>query len=225
MRTEGLPTAGEMTPETVAAWLGAPRFRDAQVAGRTRRPGVALGLGVTGGGGDVLLVEAACLPGRGALQVTGTVGVLMRESANVALTWVRSHLDRLAGAVRLDDSTDVHVHLAEAARLKDGPSAGVALAVALVSALTGRAAPADVAMSGELTLAGTVEPVGGIREKVLGACRARMTAVVLPPGNEADIAESCGDELPGGIRVCCARTMGCGVFGDGDAPRTPLATG
>ena len=96
---------------------------------------------------------------------------------------------------------------AEAARSKDGASAGVALAVALVSALTGRPARGDVAMSGELTLAGTVEPVGGIREKVLGACRARMTAVVVPSGNEADIAESFGDEPPGGIRVCYARTM------------------
>ena len=208
LQTEGLPPPGEMTPETVAAWLGAPRFRDAQIAGRTRRPGVTVGLGVTGGGGgDVLLVEAACLPGRGALQVTGTVGPLMRESVDVALTWVRANAARLVGAAGPDDSTDVHVHLAEAARSKDGASAGVALAVALVSALTGQASPTDVAMSGELTLAGTVEPVGGIREKVLGACRARMTAVVLPSGNEADIAESFGDEPPGGIRVCYARTM------------------
>ena len=207
LRTEGLPPPGEMTPETVAAWLGAPRFRDAPIAGRTRRPGVAMGLAAMATGGEVLVVEAACLPGRGRLRVTGTAGPLLRESANVALTWVRANAARLVGVAGPDDSPDVHVHLAEAARSKDGASAGVALAVALVSALTGRPARADVAMSGELTLAGTVEPVVGIREKVLGACRARMTAVVLPRGNEADIAESFGDEPPGGIRVCYARTM------------------
>lgn len=98
------------------------------------------------------------------------------------MTWVRSHAKRLCGAARLDDSTDVHVHLAEAAKLKDGPSGGVTLAVALVSALTGRMARVDVAMTGEFTLAGTVESVGGITAKVLGACRARMTTVLLPVG-------------------------------------------
>ena len=207
LRAEGLPLPGEMGPEAMSVWLRAPRFRDEEVAARTRRPGVALGLAVTGEGGDVLLVEAARLPGRGALHVTGTAGPMMRESANVAVTWVRSHAERLAGAARLDESTDVHVHLAEAARWKDGPSAGVALAAALVSALTGQPARSGVAMTGELTLAGTVEPVGGIREKVLGACRARMAAVVLPVANEADIAESFGGELPGGITVHYARTM------------------
>ena len=207
LRAERLPLPGEMGPEAMSAWLRAPRFRDEEVAARTRRPGVALGLAVTGEGGDVLLVEAACLPGRGKLHVTGTAGPMMRESANVAVTWVRSHAERLAGAARLDESTDVHVHLAEAARWKDGPSAGVALAAALVSALTGQPARSGVAMTGELTLAGTVEPVGGIREKVLGACRARMAAVVLPVANEADIAESFGGELPGGITVHYARTM------------------
>ena len=112
-------------------------------------------------------------PSAGRLRVTGTVGPMTRESANVAMTWVRSHAaERLVGAARFDDTTDVHVHLAEAARWKDGPSAGVTLAVALVSALTGQPVRGDAAMSGELTLAGTVEPVGGILEKVLGACRA-----------------------------------------------------
>ena len=99
------------------------------------------------------------------------------------------------------------MHLAEAARWKDGPSAGVTLAVALVSALTGQPVRGDAAMSGELTLAGTVEPVGGIREKVLGACRARLAAVILPSANAADVAESFGDELPCGISVRYASTM------------------
>ena len=108
----------------MAAWLGAPRFRDAQVAGRTRRPGVAVGLAATATGGEVLVVEAACLPGRGRLRVTGTAGPLLRESVDVALTWVRPNAERLVGIAGPDDSTDVHVHLAEAARSKDGASAG-----------------------------------------------------------------------------------------------------
>ena len=121
-------------------------------------------------------------PSAGRLRVTGTVGPMTRESANVAMTWVRSHAERLVGAAKFDDTTDVHVHLAEAARWKDGPSAGVTLAVALVSALTGQPVRGDAAMSGELTLAGTVEPVGGILEKVLGACRSRLAAVILAVG-------------------------------------------
>jgi len=91
LQTEGLPPPGEMKPETVAVWLGAPRFRDAQIAGRTRRPGVAVGLAATATGGEVLVVEAACLPGRGQLRVTGTAGPLLRESVDVALTWVRAN--------------------------------------------------------------------------------------------------------------------------------------
>ena len=108
----------------------------------------------------MLVVEAARLPGVGRLRVTGTVGPMVTESANVALTWVRSNADRLAGlGPGLNDATDVHVHLGEAARSKDGPSAGVALAAAVVSALTGQPVRGDAAMTGELTLSGTVEPV------------------------------------------------------------------
>ena len=132
---------------------------------------------------------------------------MTRESANVAMTWVRSHAERLAGAARFDDTTDVHVHLAEAARWKDGPSAGVALAVALVSALSGQPVRGDVAMTGELTLAGRVEPVAGIREKVLAASRSGMTAVLLPAANAPDVVDSFGDELPGGITARYATTM------------------
>ena len=207
LRAEGLPTPGKMGPETVAAWLGAPPFRHDATVARHPGPGVVLGLGVTSEGGGVLVVEAACLPGGGRLRVTGAAGPLLRESAGVALTWVRANAERFAGAPRLDDSTDVHVHLAEAGRWKDGPSAGVTLAVALVSALTGRRARADVAMTGELTLSGRVAPVGGIREKVLGASRAGMTTVILPAANELDVAESFAEGLPSGISVRHARML------------------
>ena len=137
---------------------------------------------------------------------TNGVGTLITmESANVALTWVRSNASRLAGVdAGFDEGADVHVHLAEAARGKDGPSAAVTLAVAVVSALPVRG---DVAMTGELTLAGRVEPVAGIREKVLAASRSGMMAVLLPAANAADVVESFGDELPGGITARSATTM------------------
>ena len=208
LRAEGSPPPGEMKPETVIRWLGAPRFRDAELAGRTPRPGVALGLGVTPTGGDVVVVEATRLPGGGALWVTGTVGPKMTESANVALTWVRTNAGRFAGVdASFDDATDLHVHLPDAARSKDGASAGVTLAAAIVSALTGRPVRGDVAMTGELTLGGQVEPVAGIRDKVLAACRSGMATVVLPAANEADVGESFPGGLPAGISVRYASTM------------------
>ncbi len=208
LRAEGLPLPAEIGPETVAAWLGAPPFRDEEVADRTQRPGVAVGLAATPEGGGLVVVEVSRLPGRGSLRVTGTVGPIVTESVNVALTWVRSNADRLAGlGAVLDDATDLHVHVGEAARSKDGPSAGVAIAAAVVSALAGRPVRGDVAMTGELTLAGMVEPVAGIREKTLAACRARMAAVILPAANAADVVESFGDQLPGAIAVRYATTM------------------
>ena len=208
LRADGSSPPGEMKPETVAGWLGAPRFRDAELAGRTRRPGVALGLGVTPNGGDVVVVEATRLPGAGSMRVTGTVGPKMTESANVALTWVRTNAGRFAGVdAGFDDATDLHVHLPDAARSKDGASAGVTLAAAIVSTLTGQPVRGDVAMTGELTLGGQVEPVAGIREKVLAACRAGMATVVLPASNEADVGESFPRGLPYGISVHYAETM------------------
>ena len=205
---DGVPRLGEMGPERLARWLGAPRFRDEEITGRTRRAGVALGLAATRAGGEVLVVEAARLPGSGQLRVTGTVGPTTMESANVALTWVRSNAARLAGvAAGFNEGADVHVHLAEASRGKDGPSAGVTLAVAVVSALSGQPVRGDVAMTGELTLAGRVEPVAGIREKVLAASRSGMTAVLLPAANAPDVVDSFGDELPGGITARYATTM------------------
>ena len=198
-----------MKPETVTRWLGVPRFRDQELAGRTPRPGVALGLGVTPSGGDVVVVEATRLPGGGSLRVTGTVGPKLTESAQVALTWVRANAGRFASLhASFDDAFDLlHVHLPRAGRSKDGASAGVTVAAAIVSALTGRPVRRDVAMTGELTLGGQVEPVAGIREKVLAACRSGMATVVLPAANAPDVVDSFGDELPGGITARYATTM------------------
>ena len=143
------------------------------------------------------------------MRVTGTVGPKLTESAQVALTWVRANAGRFASLhASLDDAFDLlHVHLPRAGRSKDGASAGVTLAVAVVSALTGRPVRRDVAMTGELTLGGQVEPVAGIREKVLAACRSGMATVVLPAANAPDVVDSFGDELPGGITARYATTM------------------
>ena len=139
LRAEGFPLRGEMGPESGVAWLGAPPFRDEGIAARPWRPGGALGLAATPEGGGVLVVEATCLPGRGRLRVTGRVGTVMRKSVGVALTWVRSHADRFAGvAAKLNDATHLHLHVADAGHSKDGPSAGITFAAALVSALTGQ---------------------------------------------------------------------------------------
>ena len=209
LRAEGSSPPGEMKPETVVRWLGAPRFRDKELAGRTRRPGVALGLAASRESGDVLVVEAARLPGGGSMRVTGTVGPKLTESAHVALTWVRANAGRFADLhVGFDDAIDLlHVHLPGAGRSKDGASAGVTLAVAIVSTLTGQPVRGDVAMTGELTLAGQVEPVAGIREKVLAACRAGMATVILPAANEPDVGESFPRGLPYGMSVRYASTM------------------
>ena len=213
LRAEGSPPPGEMTLETVARWLGVPRFRDAELASRTPRPGVALGLGLTRTDGDVLVVGATRLPGGGALRFTGTVGPKMPESANVALTWVRTNAGRFAGVdASFDDATYLHVHLPDAGRSKDGPSAGVTLAVAIVSALTGRPVRRDMAMTGELTLSGQVEPVAGTREKVQAAGRAGMATVVLPAA-EADVSESFLGGLPSGISVALRQHHGRGAHG------------
>ena len=209
LRADGSSPPGEMKPETVTRWLGVPRFRDQELAGRTPRPGVALGLGVTPSGGDVVVVEATRLPGGGSLRITGTVGPKLTESAQVALTWVRANAGRFASLhASFDDAFDLlHVHLPRAGRSKDGASAGVTVAAAIVSALTGRPVRRDVAMTGELTLGGQVEPVAGIREKVLAACRSGMATVVLPAANAPDVVDSFGDELPGGITARYATTM------------------
>ena len=149
------------------------------------------------------------LPGGGSFRVTRTVGPKLTESAQVALTWVRANAGRFASRhASLDDAFDLlHVHLPRAGRSKDGASAGVTVAAAIVSALMGRPVRGDVAMTGELTLGGQVEPVAGIRKKVLAACRSGMGTVVLPAANEVDVGESSPGGLPSGISVHYASIM------------------
>jgi len=178
----------------VRSWLGRPRF-SGEVRKRTSDPGVATGLAVTPFGGDVLYIEATAMPGEGRLIVTGQLGEVMRESAQAALSWVRSHASDLGLEADWFEGKDVHIHVPAGAVPKDGPSAGIALATALASLALNRPVSEEVAMTGEITLTGQVLPVGGIREKVLAAQRAGVTTVVLPKENEGDL-----DDLPREVR-------------------------
>ena len=160
-----------------------------EVSERVRdTPGVATGLAVTGAGGDVLFIEVSTSPGEPGLTLTGQLGDVMKESAQIALSWVRAHLDQLG----LDPSVlqqKVHVHVPAGAVPKDGPSAGITMTTALVSALTGRPVRPEIAMTGEVTLQGKVLPIGGVKQKVLAAHRSGVTEVILPRRNEDDVED------------------------------------
>jgi ATP-dependent Lon protease len=179
----------------VRAWLGRRRFAG-EVRKRTSDPGVATGLAVTPVGGDVLFVEATAMPGRGKLIVTGQIGDVMKESAQAALSWVRGHATGLGLDRDWFEGRDVHIHVPAGAVPKDGPSAGIAMATALASLATDRPVSEEVAMTGEITLTGQVLPIGGVKEKVLAAQRARLTTVILPKENEGDL-----DDLPKDVRT------------------------
>ena len=174
--------------------LGRHRFED-EVAERTSVPGVATGLAVTGVGGDVLFVEAATMAGEPGLTLTGQLGDVMKESAEIARSYVRSHAEELGLDADAVDERRVHVHVPAGAVPKDGPSAGVTMTTALVSLLTGRPVRSTVGMTGEVTLQGKVLPIGGVKQKVLAAHRAGLTEVILPARNEADL-----DDVPEAVR-------------------------
>jgi ATP-dependent Lon protease len=170
------------------SWLGPRRF-SGEVRKRTEDPGVATGLAVTAVGGDVLFIEATAFPGRGRLKVTGQLGEVMQESAEAALSWVRSHSEQVGIDPEWFSEHDIHVHVPAGAVPKDGPSAGITMVTAIVSLVTGRPVSDDVAMTGEVTLTGQVLPIGGVREKVLAAQRAGVHTVVLPSENEPDLED------------------------------------
>jgi ATP-dependent Lon protease len=179
-----------VTPELVREFLGRPQyFGTDEIAARTAIPGVATGLAWTPTGGDVLFVEASCMPGSKQFQLTGSLGDVMQESARAALSFVRSRAKELGLDEDFFDETDIHLHVPAGSQPKDGPSAGVTMITALVSLVSARPVRADVGMTGEITLRGQVLPVGGIKEKVLAAHRAGLKTVVLPKRNEADLDE------------------------------------
>jgi ATP-dependent Lon protease len=174
--------------KVVRKWLGARRFAG-EVRKRTSEPGVATGLAVTAVGGDVLFVEATAYPGRGRLKVTGQLGDVMQESAQAAHSWVRSHAQEVGLDAAWFGANDVHVHVPAGAVPKDGPSAGIAMATAIVSLASGRPVSDRVGMTGEITLTGQVLPIGGVKEKSLAAQRAGLDTVILPRDNEPDLEE------------------------------------
>jgi ATP-dependent Lon protease len=206
---EGKTEGAEITPERVEEFLGAPRFRpDVEVAERTRRPGVAVGLAWTPVGGDVLFIEAGRMPGGSkGLIMTGQLGSVMQESVQAALTWVRANAARYGIDPELFKSSDIHVHVPAGAIPKDGPSAGITMAAALISMLTERRIRPNLAMTGEITLTGQVLPIGGIKEKVLAAKRSGVREVILPFENEVNVKEDLKSEQIGDIKLHYVRTV------------------
>ena len=199
-RAEGDLAPVTVTPDVVTGFLGVPRFEFEELHERTRVPGVVTGLAWTPAGGDILFVEASRMKGKGTLTLTGQLGDVMKESVQAALSWVRANAERLGIAVDFWETSDVNVHVPAGAIPKDGPSAGVTMATALVSLLTNRPVLGGLAMTGEISLAGRVLPVGGVKEKVLAAHRAGVRTLVLPRRNEKNLIE----DVPAEVREVMA---------------------
>ena len=192
---EGRTEVAHVTPEQLKEYLGAPRYQHEELRQRTTVPGVAIALAWTPVGGDVMFIEATRMPGRKELILTGMLGDVMKESVMAALSYIRSHAAELG--INQEDFTnsDIHLHVPAGAVPKDGPSAGITMATALASLMTGRHVKADLAMTGEITLTGRVLPVGGIKEKVLAAHRAGVRTVILPQDNRKDVEENVPEEV------------------------------
>ena len=197
-----------VSKEIVQEFLGGIKIRsEGEIAERTERPGVAVGLAWTPSGGDVLFVEANAMKGKGGFTMTGQIGQVMQESMQAALTWVRSNADRLGVAEDFFASHDLHIHVPAGAIPKDGPSAGVTMATALVSLLTKHRITPLLAMTGEITLSGNVLPVGGIKEKVLAAKRAGVRDVILPAENKMNVEEDLSPEQLENLTVHYVKTI------------------
>jgi ATP-dependent Lon protease len=185
---EGKTFAETIDAAKVTEYLGVPRFRPS-MAEEKNEVGIATGLAWTEVGGEILVTEATLMPGRGRLTLTGKLGDVMQESAQAAMSWLRSRSEDFGIPRDFNRRTDVHVHIPEGAIPKDGPSAGITLATAMVSALSRVPTRRDVAMTGEITLRGKVLPIGGVKEKLLAAHRAGLTNIILPKDNEKDLAD------------------------------------
>jgi ATP-dependent Lon protease len=185
---DGLEGPVKIVPGDLPALLGPHRF-EPEIAERVGHPGVAVGLAWTPAGGDILFIESTRMPGKGEIKLTGSLGDVMRESAEAARSWLRSRVPELEIPAELFSECDIHLHVPAGAVPKDGPSAGVAMVTSLASLVTGRPVRPDVAVTGEITLRGKVLPVGGIKEKVLAAKRAGIRVVVLPEKNRRDVEE------------------------------------
>src|SRR5215469_9565719 len=206
---EGKEPVQEITTELVEEFLGAPRHRpETEVAERTKRPGVAVGLAWTPVGGDVLFIEAGRMPGGSkGLIMTGQLGPVMQESVQAALTWVRASATNYGIDPEMFKTSDIHIHVPAGAIPKDGPSAGITMAAALLSMLTDRLVKPNLAMTGEITLTGQVLPIGGIKEKVLAAKRGGVREVILPYENEVNVREDLKSEQIGEMQIDYVKAM------------------
>ena len=186
----------EITPAVVEKILGVPRYLNELYEGN-QHVGVVTGLAWTEVGGEILYVESSLNKGKGNLILTGNLGDVMKESASIALGWIRAHADQLGIDSKLFEENDIHIHVPEGAIPKDGPSAGITMVTALASVFTGRKVQARYAMTGETTLRGKVLPVGGVKEKILAAKRAGITDIILSAENRKDIEDIKADYVKG----------------------------
>src|SRR6516162_4308021 len=205
---EGRTEKMTVTPEVVREFLGVPKFRtEKEVEERVKRPGVAVGLVWTPVGGDIIFIEATRMRGGKQFTMTGHLGEVMQESMTAALTWTRANADRYGIDPDFFRKQDIHIHVPSGAVPKDGPSAGAAMVTALVSLLTNRPVKNRLAMTGEMTLSGVVLPIGGVKEKVLGAKRAGITHVLLPADNEPNAVADLPPEILGDLKITYVRTL------------------
>jgi ATP-dependent Lon protease len=205
---EGKPDKMVVTPEVVREFLGVPKFRtEKEVEERVKKPGVAVGLVWTPVGGDIVFIEASRMRGGKQFTMTGHLGEVMQESMTAALTWTRANAERYGIDPDFFRKQDIHIHVPSGAVPKDGPSAGAAMVTALVSLLTNRPVKNRLAMTGEMTLSGVVLPIGGVKEKVLGAKRAGITHVLLPADNEPNAVADLPPEILGDLKITYVRTL------------------
>jgi ATP-dependent Lon protease len=205
---EGKTDKMVVTPEVVREFLGVPKFRtEKEVEERVKRPGVAVGLVWTPVGGDIIFIEATRMRGGKQFTMTGHLGEVMQESMTAALTWTRANAERYGIDPDFFRKQDIHIHVPSGAVPKDGPSAGAAMVTALVSLLSGRPVKDRLAMTGEMTLSGVVLPIGGVKEKVLGAKRAGIKEVLLPADNEPNVVADLTAEILGDIKVTYVHTL------------------
>src|SRR5437870_934555 len=205
---EGQTEKMTVTPEVVREFLGVPKFRtEKEVEERVKRPGVAVGLVWTPVGGDIIFIEATRMRGGKQFTMTGHLGEVMQESMTAALTWTRANGERYGIDPDFFRKQDIHIHVPSGAVPKDGPSAGAAMVTALVSLLSGRPVKDRLAMTGEMTLSGVVLPIGGVKEKVLGAKRAGIKEVLLPADNEPNVVADLTPDILGDIKITYVRTL------------------
>ncbi len=206
---EGKTEKLEVTPEVIREVLGVQKYRaEKEVEERVKQPGVAVGLVWTPAGGDIVFIEASCMRGGKQFTMTGHLGEVMQESMRAALSWVRSNAEHYGIDPDFFSNKDIHMHVPAGGIPKDGPSAGIAMVTSLVGLLSGRQVRPRVAMTGEISLSGIVLPIGGVKEKVLGAKRAGIKEVILPADNEPNVKQDLQPEMLEGLQIHYASTLG-----------------